>query len=75
MFRAFLGLASLALLAGCASTPQYTESKRYAPVRFVQDRSYMNTVERAADQNGVEVVWVNPPLKTVERKLKAQPSS
>lgn len=75
MFRAFLGMTALALLAGCASTSQYTESKRYAPVRFVQDRSYMNTVERAADQNGVEVVWVNPPQRAVERRLKPQPSS
>lgn len=53
-------LASL-LLAGCASTPS---SK--SPTEI--DYEYVNAVERHAGHAGVEVEWVNPPVR--ERKTE-----
>jgi len=51
-----LALAMAALLAACAGAPQ-----KRAP--FEVDGDYVASVERAAQQVGVEVVWVNPPRK------------
>lgn len=56
-------LASLILLAGCASTPTPdTSSTTSAATRNV-DHAYVNAVDRQASRTGVRVFWVNPPRK------------
>lgn len=50
-------LALALLLAGCASGLQH----RQAPSEL--DTDYMNTVERSARQVGVDVRWINPPMR------------
>lgn len=58
--------ASLACLAGCASQApmRYAESPATAPApETVRDVEYMAAVEHVARRRGVQVRWVNPPLK------------
>ncbi len=57
--KKFLPLFALilsVLLVGCAGGPQ-----KASPVEL--DSHYMSTVENAARRTGVEVRWVNPPMR------------
>lgn len=57
--------ASASTLAGCATAPD--QAMRYVPPRSVasisQDRDFMQRVDAAARQRGIDVVWINPPVK------------
>ncbi|QKK03749.1 MAG: hypothetical protein HND55_14395 [Pseudomonadota bacterium] len=52
-------IAALAVvLAGCASTAQRSASSEI-------NAQYVAAVEQAAKQGGVEIIWVNPPRRSV----------
>ena len=54
------------LVSGCAAVNTGDEPM----VRREVDRDYVAAVERAARGMPVEIVWVNPPTKEVERPAK-----
>lgn len=59
-------VASVACLAACASQApmRYAESPAASPgPETAQDLEYMAAVEYVARRRGVQVRWVNPPLK------------
>lgn len=56
-----IGFASL-LLVGCATTNVPPVSKQDRTLKY--DAEYMAAVESATAKAGVDVVWINPPLKT-----------
>ncbi len=51
------------LLVGCASsgTAQLDPGARHRDSGY--DVAYMAAVERASESSGVEVIWINPPVK------------
>lgn len=57
--------AALALLAGCASTPDNPPygSRPAAAGLDSYDQAYMARVEAAAARRGVDVRWVHPPRR------------
>lgn len=73
--NAFARIAVLSLpilaLAACASaggTTGYTAARTTSAVpRIDKDSEYMARVEATARRRGVDVTWVNPPVKVVAR--------
>lgn len=77
--KAMLSIAVLSILlaglAGCTSTgaryasaaPATTSNDGATTTKFVEDSLYIAEVERAAQSQGVEVHWINPPVKRVTR--------
>lgn len=65
LLRCSIALATAALLAGCA----HQGTMRHQPVAaaqaadYRQDGAYIQAVETRARVRGVEVHWVNPPLR------------
>lgn len=58
LFVLIMGL----ILAGCSQTPtNQTKS------RMVVDDSYVASIEKAAEQASVDVIWVNPPMRKTEQ--------
>jgi hypothetical protein len=55
----------LASLGGCASMSSKGDSSAMAgtPTNYVVDSAYMNHVDAVANQEGVKILWVNPPDK------------
>lgn len=51
------------LLVGCASsgTAQLNPGTRHRDAGY--DVAYMAAVEKASENSGVEVIWINPPVK------------
>ena len=66
-------LASLFLLAGCASTPPADTRKTTTTVMHDVDHAYVNAVSRQASRAGVRVHWVNPPRKKNDSEVGRQP--
>lgn len=60
-----IAIAALVLVlgAGCASSPESgaPDAERASFDRV--DRMRMNSINRDAQQQGAEVIWVNPPKK------------
>lgn len=55
-------------LAACASTQGGAVSAGPQPAQgFERDAAYIAYVERTARMRGIDVRWVNPPLKRVAR--------
>ena len=55
--------------SACASQgyPGYAPSAAsQAPLGYQPDREYTAAVERAARHRGIDVRWVNPPVKRVD---------
>lgn len=52
-----------ALGAGCASSPESGASEAQQPSFDRVDRMRMNSINRDANQQGAEIIWVNPPRK------------
>ena len=68
--RAAVAASSTLLLAACASSGSMVSSPpaaqpRHAPGQVVQDAEYVAIVERIARRRGVDVRWINPPVKRV----------
>jgi len=51
--------------AGCASPgyPGYASTAASDPAEFTRDAEYTGAVEQLARRRGVEVHWINPPVK------------
>lgn len=68
-------IASSCLLAACASqTPRTAQAPAEAPrlidassPRIVTDSTYVARVEREARRRGLDVEWINPPLRRTTR--------
>lgn len=63
-----LAVASVAVLAGCASTSERSASA--APGKsspFNVDDAYVSEVNRIAVRRGIHVTWVNMPTKRTEK--------
>lgn len=62
-----LGLA-IASLGACATTPEtaYTPAAKGSQATIDNDYEYMAAVEQIARRRGIEVQWVNPPVKRVK---------
>ena len=58
MKRSLLALCALFVLAGCAALPP-------APPESDVDTAKVAAIERAANQTGVRVIWINMPRKPV----------
>lgn len=64
-------IASSCLLAACASqTPRTAQAPAASPriatasaPRIVTDATYVARVEREARRRGLDVEWINPPLR------------
>lgn len=56
--RTVIVLISGLVLVGCSQTPNST-----AQSKLMYDDVYIATVEQAAEQASVDVIWVNPPTK------------
>ena len=70
VLRSALVAAPVVLLAACATSSGGMVSSPPAqlpapPDRIVQDAEYVVVVERVARRRGLEVHWVNPPLRRV----------
>jgi PBP1b-binding outer membrane lipoprotein LpoB len=66
--RIALVLATALLLAGCASmrddgSTAYVQPTSQSQATIVDDVAFMQKVERQARMRGIEVTWVNPPVK------------
>ena len=58
-FTVVCALASAALgLTGCATTSRSASTQAELPTR---SDVYVYAVDRAADKQGIRVIWVNPP--------------
>jgi len=58
-FAAAFSLASAALaLSGCATTAQPASTQAEGPSR---SDVYVHAVDRAAERQGIRVIWINPP--------------
>ena len=79
--RSVFACATLLALAGCASTPQQvasrpapviqpTPSTQYQP-RFEEDAAYVARVETMARIRGIDVHWVNRPVKRTADQASA----
>ncbi|QGX38792.1 hypothetical protein [Permianibacter aggregans] len=55
-----ISVVAILVLSGCAMSQPKT--------KFVTDKDYIGQVEAAAKHRGVDVVWVNPPVRRIERK-------
>lgn len=60
--RITLLLVSAILLIGCSQTPNSS-----ARTKTVVDDNYIATVEQAAQKSAIDVIWVNPPTKQVNK--------
>ena len=51
--------------AACAShgSPGYATTAASDPAEFTRDAEYTGAVEHLARRRGVEVHWINPPVK------------
>ncbi len=49
------------LLVGCASTGTAQLDPGSRNLESAYDIAYMAAVERASENSGVEVIWINPP--------------
>ncbi|MBR9907776.1 MAG: hypothetical protein GYB30_06945 [Gammaproteobacteria bacterium] len=49
------------LLIGCSQTPDSS-----VRTKTVVDDNYIATVEQAAQQSAVDVIWVNPPTRQIK---------
>ncbi|HMA99253.1 MAG TPA: hypothetical protein VKO38_07365 [Wenzhouxiangella sp.] len=58
------GLLATCLLSGCATTELQSNTVRKV------DSTQVTAVERVAKDAGVHIIWVNPPTRVRERKLK-----
>jgi hypothetical protein len=63
-------LILVAGLAACASSMDrdryaYEDSTRIQNLRVEPDATYINAVNRTARRRGVQVEWINPPIKRV----------
>lgn len=73
LLRCCFIIASVLALAACASQGD-TRSGSAAPAatdNHRQDGTYMFTIERVARRRGVEVQWVNPPLRRASESAPA----
>ncbi|MGI8561814.1 MAG: hypothetical protein ACR2J7_10380 [Luteimonas sp.] len=57
-------------LAACASSmdrDRYAsdESSRMQNLRIEPDATYINAVDRTARRRGVQVEWINPPIRRI----------
>lgn len=62
------------LLTACASSHSLTQNAPPAPTSswasdqtITRDQQYISDVERIAKRRGVEVVWVNPPNRHLDK--------
>ena len=66
LLSASAAIPLLFVLCACASTaPVATGVRAPAPGMVVSDDAYMAAVHAKAMRRGVEVHWVNPPVKRV----------
>ena len=78
LFRCSIGCAAALLLTACAShgTMRHQPAAAAAPTAsdgLQQDPRYMQAVEYVARRRGVEVRWVNPPLKRMVASADSGP--
>ena len=69
LFRsaAALSMASAALaLSGCATTAQPASTQAEGPSRSAL---YVHAVDRAAERQGIRVIWINPPRGSEPARL------
>jgi len=59
--RAIVLLATVALSAGCSSSPTTDPTNAFEP-----DSARMAVIDRQAARLGTRVYWVNPPRKAAE---------
>jgi soluble lytic murein transglycosylase-like protein len=58
-----LGLAALILGSGCAMSPEQVDGERANPYdRY--DQETISAINRDARRQGVDVIWVNPPMRS-----------
>lgn len=50
-------------LGACTTTHETAKSSQHASGTIVQDTTYVRQVERIARKRGVDVKWVNPPIR------------
>jgi|GEM_PF-6651441 len=62
-----IGGFALLMLAGCTSTGSYQTT-----AKSEIDWSKVNQVERSAAAGSNRVIWVNPPMKEVDRSDPAE---
>ncbi len=66
LIRCSIPCAALLLMAGCATHGTMQSQPAAAAATqdmYEQDNLYIQAVETVARRRGVEVRWVNPPLK------------
>ena len=69
--------SSTLLLAACASggmTRAVPEPNRSAPNAVVENAEYIAYVEELARRRGVDVQWVNPPVRRVANHQASAPT-
>ena len=59
------------LLTACASTHEVARhtAPTYPEGSIVQDQQYVAVVEDIARSRGIQVTWINPPKKWIERAV------
>ncbi|GAB3388893.1 hypothetical protein [Lysobacter fragariae] len=58
-------LLSTLMLSACASMEEKSANVQPRKVSSVLDDNYVTRVETIARRRGIQVVWVNPPQKSV----------
>ncbi|MEN1927712.1 hypothetical protein WCE37_01700 [Luteimonas sp. MJ250] len=68
ILRTLLFAGATSLPAGCATTDGMASRQAVQPdnqARYITDLEYISRVERRALSRGVEVHWVQPPVRLV----------